>query len=158
MPLFGKGKYTLVKLVKKKDIPHGLWTKCPDCGELIYNKALKEGLTVCQKCNYHFTLSAQERITLLIDKGSFEELESQIRPVDPLDFKGPKDYKHKLVEEKKKTNLFDACIVGVGRINKKKLVFAVTDSRFMMGSMGSVVGEKLTRVIELATKSKLPLV
>ena len=76
MALFRKSKYTFVKLAKKKDIPHGLWTKCPDCGELIYNKALKENLKVCQKCNYHFTLSAQERITLLLDRGSFCEIES----------------------------------------------------------------------------------
>lgn len=158
MALFGKSKYTFVKLIKKKDIPHGLWARCPDCGELIYNKALKENLKVCQKCNYHFTLSAQERISLLLDRGSFQETESQIEPVDPLNFQGPKAYKQKLVEEKKKTNLSDACIVGEGQINGKGLIVGVTDSRFMMGSMGSVVGEKLTRAIELATSSKLSLV
>lgn len=158
MPLFGKGKYTFVKLVKKKDIPHGLWTKCPDCGELIYNKALKENLKVCQKCNYHFTLSAQERITSLLDRGSFQELETRIKPLDPLNFEGPKTYKQKLEEEKKKTNLTDACVVGEGKVGGKKLIFGVTDSRFMMGSMGSVVGEKLTRAIEFATKSNLPLI
>ena len=158
MPLFGKGKYTFVKLVKKKDIPHGLWTKCPDCGELIYNKALKENLKVCQKCSYHFTLSAQERISSLLDRGSFQELETGLRPADPLNFTGPKTYKQKLEEEKKKTNLRDACVVGEGKIGGKKLIFGVTDSRFMMGSMGSVVGEKLTRAIELATKSGFPLV
>lgn len=158
MPLFGKSKYTFVKLVKKKDIPHGLWTKCPDCAELIYNKALKENLRVCKKCNYHFTLSAQERISLLIDKGSFEEAESRLKPTDPLNFQGPKSYKQKLVEEKQKTGLSDACVVGEGRINGERLVLGVTDSRFMMGSMGSVVGEKLTRAIELATSSRLPLI
>jgi acetyl-CoA carboxylase carboxyl transferase subunit beta len=158
MALFGKGKYTFVRLAKKKDIPHGLWTKCPDCGELIYNKVLKENLRVCQRCNYHFTLSAQERISLLSDRGSFQELELKIKPTDPLQFKGPKSYREKLVEEKKKTNLADACIVGEGKINGNRLIFGVTDSRFMMGSMGSVVGEKLTRAIELATSSGLPLV
>jgi acetyl-CoA carboxylase carboxyl transferase subunit beta len=158
MPLFGKSKYTFVNLVKKKDIPRGLWTKCPDCGELIFNKALKENLKVCQRCNYHFTLSAQERISLILDKNSFEELESQIRPSDPLNFHGPKSYRQKLTEEKEKTNLTDACLVGRARIKGKKLVFGVTDSRFMMGSLGSVLGEKLTRAIELATSSKLPVV
>ena len=158
MALFGKGKYTFVKLVKKRDIPHGLWTKCPDCGELIYNKALKESLKVCQKCNYHFTLSAQERIHSLVDKGSFEELQSRLKPMDPLDFQGPKSYKQKLAEEKKKTGLSDACVVAEAKISGKKLILAATDSRFMMGSMGSVVGEKLTRAIERATKSRLPLV
>ena len=158
MSLFGKSKYTLVKLVKKKDIPHGLWTRCPDCGELIYNKALKENLRVCAKCNYHFTLTAQERIALLLDKGSFRELESGIKPVDPLKFKGPKSYKDKLSEEQKKTKLSDACLIGKGSIAGKKLIIAVTDSRFMMGSMGSVLGEKLTRAIELATAGKQPII
>lgn len=158
MPLFGKGKYTFVNLVKKKDIPHGLWTKCPDCGELIFNKALKESLKVCPKCNYHFTLTTSERISLLLDRGSFEELQTQLRSADPLDFQGPKSYKQKLTEEKKRTDLSDACVVGEGRIGGKKLIFGITDSRFMMGSMGSVVGEKLTRAIELATSLKLPLV
>lgn len=158
MALFGKGKYTFVKLVKKKGIPHGLWTKCPDCGELVFNKALKENLKVCQKCNYHFTLTSQERISLLLDRGSFQELESQLRPADPLQFKGPKSYKEKLKEEKEKLDLTDACVVGKGRIAGKRIIFGLTDSRFMMGSMGTVVGEKLTRVIELATSLKLPLV
>jgi acetyl-CoA carboxylase carboxyl transferase subunit beta len=156
--LFGKGKYTFVKLIKKKDIPHGLWTRCPDCGELIYNKALKENLKVCQKCNYHFTLTAQERIDLLLDKGSFREIEKQITPVDALDFQGPKSYKQKLIDEKKKTDLSDACLVGKGKIGAQQLIFGLTDARFMMGSMGSVVGEKLTRAIELATELKLPLI
>lgn len=158
MPLFGKNKYTFVKLAKKKDIPHGLWTKCPECGEIIYNKALKENLKVCQKCNYHFTLGARERIDLLVDKGSFEELEANLESVDALNFQGPKSYKEKLVSERKKTNLTDACIVGKASLDKKKLILGVTDSRFMMGSMGSVVGEKLTRAIERATKSKLPMI
>jgi acetyl-CoA carboxylase carboxyl transferase subunit beta len=158
MALFGKSKYTFVKLVKKKDIPHGLWTRCPECGELIYNKALKENLKVCQKCNYHFTLSARERMSLLLDKGSLHELAAQIKPTDPLNFCGPQAYKEKLIQEQKRTDLSDACIVGEGRISAKRLILGVTDSRFMMGSMGSVVGEKLTRAIELATKSKLPLV
>ena len=158
MPIFGKSKYTFVNLVKKKDIPHGLWTKCPECGELIFIKALKENLRVCQKCDYHFTLSAKERISLLLDKGSFQEQEVKIRPTDPLNFQGPRSYGEKLKEEKKKTDLSDACIVGKGKIEAKKLIVGVTDSRFMMGSMGSVVGEKLTRAIEVATKLGLPLV
>jgi len=158
MPLFGKRKYTSVNLVKKKDIPHGLWRKCPDCGQLIYNKALKENLNVCQKCNYSFTLSARERISLLLDRGSFEELAAGLEPVDALNFQGPKSYKQKLAEDQKMTNLSDACAAGEGKIFGRELVFAVTDSRFMMGSMGSVVGEKLTRAIERATKSKLPLI
>jgi acetyl-CoA carboxylase carboxyl transferase subunit beta len=158
MALFGKHKYTFVKLVKKKDIPHGLWTKCPDCGEIIYNKTLKENLKVCQKCAYHFTLTSAERIALLLDKGSFEELESGMRSKDALNFQGPRNYEEKLAEEKKKTGLNDACVTGKGQLNGREIVLGVTDSRFMMGSMGSVVGEKLTRAIELATKLRLPLI
>ncbi|UCB56899.1 MAG: acetyl-CoA carboxylase carboxyltransferase subunit beta [Candidatus Omnitrophota bacterium] len=156
MALFGKPKYTFVNLVKKKDIPHGLWTRCPDCGELIYNKALKEKLKVCHKCSYHFVLGARERIELLAD--SFKELHSGLVSTDALNFQGPKNYKDKLAEEKKKTGLPEACIVGEALINEKKFILGVTDSRFMMGSMGSVVGEKLTRAIEQATELHLPVV
>ncbi|MFH1045713.1 MAG: acetyl-CoA carboxylase, carboxyltransferase subunit beta [Candidatus Omnitrophota bacterium] len=158
MPLFGKHKYTLVNLAKKKDIPHGLWTKCPDCGEVMYNKTLNENARVCQKCNYHFTLTALERIAALTDEGSFKETEAQLKPVDALAFQGPKSYKEKLEEETKKTQLTDACIVGQALLAGKKIVLGVTDSRFMMGSMGSVVGEKLTRAIELATSLKVPII
>ncbi|MBN2097269.1 MAG: acetyl-CoA carboxylase carboxyltransferase subunit beta [Candidatus Omnitrophica bacterium] len=158
MTLFGKSKYTLVNLVKKKDIPHGLWTKCPDCGELIYNKALKENLRVCSKCSYHFTLNIQERLELVLDQDSFEELAGDIKPIDALNFQGPQGYREKLSEEQEKTGLSDACCVGKGRINGKKLILGVTDSRFMMGSMGSVLGEKLTQAIEQATKSRLPII
>ncbi len=94
----------------------------------------------------------------MIDKGSFQELQAQLAPVDPLDFQGPKSYKQKLAEEQERTGLSDACIVGEGAIFKKRLIFGITDSRFMMGSMGSVVGEKLVRAIEQATQAKLPLV
>ncbi len=158
MPLFGKPKYTLVKVAKKKKIPNGLWTKCPDCNNIIYNKALEENLKVCPKCNYHFTLSAQERIKLLIDKGSFQENNINLKSCDPLEFKGPKTYKQKMGEDQKTTNLKEAAITGQGVLGGRKLAIGITDSRFMMGSMGSVVGEKVTRITELATKERLPLI
>ncbi|MFC1754578.1 acetyl-CoA carboxylase, carboxyltransferase subunit beta [Thermoproteota archaeon] len=157
MPLFGKPKYTHVK-VKKKDIPQGLWTKCPDCEQLIYNKALSENSKVCSKCNFHFTLTAKERADLLVDKDSFEEKNSGITPADPLNFKGPKTYQDKIAQDKKKTGLEEAVLTGVGRIHKKKVSLVVTDSNFIMGSMGSVVGEKVTRAIEFATGNKLPVI
>ncbi|MDD5097282.1 MAG: acetyl-CoA carboxylase, carboxyltransferase subunit beta [Candidatus Omnitrophica bacterium] len=157
MALFGKPKYTIVRL-KKKEMPDGLWTKCEDCKETLYNKTLEENLKVCPKCNYHFVLSAYERINILLDKDTFDEFDKDMLSADPLDFKGPKTYKDKLKQDQEATGLKDAVISGVGKINGKKLVVAVTDSRFIMGSMGSVVGEKITRAIEYATKNKLAMV
>ena len=157
MALFGKPKYTIVRL-KKKEIPDGLWTKCEECQETLYNKTLEENLKVCPKCNYHFVLSAYERINVLFDKDTFEEFDKDMLAADPLDFKGPKTYKEKLKQDQEATGLKDAVISGAGKINARPLVVAVTDSHFIMGSMGSVVGEKITRSIEYATKNKLPMV
>ena len=156
--MFGKPKYTIVKVAKKKDIPEGLWTKCEECGEIIYNKALEENMKVCPKCNYHFVLTAQERITMLLDAGSFEERDSGLRSMDPLQFKGPRTYEEKLKQDEADTGLSEACISGRGMIEGKRVIFVVTDSRFIMGSMGSVVGEKIARATELATNLRLPLV
>ncbi len=157
MALFGKPKYTIVRL-KKKEIPDGLWTKCEECQETLYNKTLEENFRVCPKCNYHFVLSAYERINVLFDKDTFAEFDKDMLSLDPLDFKGPKTYKEKLKQDQESTGLKDAVISGVGRINAREAVVAVTDSRFIMGSMGSVVGEKITRAIEYATKNKLPMI
>jgi len=157
MPLFGRGKYTVVKL-KKKEIPEGLWTKCEGCFQPIYNKSLEENFKVCPKCNYHFTLNAKERIKLLIDVDTFQEFDVGIRPCDPLNFQGPKTYKEKLKQEEEATGLLDAVITGLGNLDSRKISMAVTDSRFIMGSMGSVVGEKITRSIERATENKFPVI
>ncbi|MBU1923935.1 MAG: acetyl-CoA carboxylase, carboxyltransferase subunit beta [Candidatus Omnitrophica bacterium] len=157
MALFGKPKYTIVR-IKKKEIPDGLWTKCEECLETLYNKTLEENLKVCPKCNYHFGLTAYERINTLFDKDTFSEFDKDMLAVDPLDFKGPKTYKEKLKQDQESTVLRDAVISGEGQIDGKHAVIAVTDSRFIMGSMGSVVGEKITRAIEYATKNKLPMV
>jgi acetyl-CoA carboxylase carboxyl transferase subunit beta len=157
MPLFGKPKYTIVR-IKKKDIPDGLWTKCEGCSEALYNKALEENLKVCPKCGYHFTLAAQERINTIIDAGTFNEFDKDMVSQDPLGFKGPKTYKDKLSEDQAATGLNDAVITGEGALEGRKVSIAVTDSRFIMGSMGSVVGEKITRAIEFATEEKLPMI
>ena len=157
MPLFGKPKYTIVRL-KKKDIPEGLWTKCLGCGEPVYNKNLEENLKVCPRCGYHFVLGAYERIKTFVDKGSFQEQDKDMLPQDPLEFKGPKTYKEKILQDKKITGLKEAAVTGEGLIDSKRACIAVTDSRFIMGSMGSVVGEKITRIIEKATEEKLPLI
>ncbi len=157
MALFGKPKYTIVRL-KKKDIPDGLWTKCEECSEVLYNKTLEENLKVCPKCNYHFTLGAYERINMLLDKDSFQESDKELESQDPLNFKGPKTYKDKLAADQAATGLKEAAVTGSGLLDSKRIVVAVTDSRFIMGSMGSVVGEKITRAIENATKNKLPVI
>jgi acetyl-CoA carboxylase carboxyl transferase subunit beta len=157
MALFGKPKYTIVR-VKKKEIPEGLWTKCEECSETLYNKTLEENFRVCPKCNYHFGLTAYERVNLLFDKDTFSEFDKDMISADPLDFKGPKTYKEKLKHDQETTGLKDAVVSGEGMINGRRAVIAVTDSRFIMGSMGSVVGEKITRAIEFATKNKLPVI
>ncbi|MFH1441365.1 MAG: acetyl-CoA carboxylase, carboxyltransferase subunit beta [Candidatus Omnitrophota bacterium] len=157
MALFGKPKYTIVR-VKKKEIPDGLWTKCDACSEVLYNKTLEENLRVCPKCEHHFTIGAYERINMLIDKDTFSEFDADMISDDPLDFKGPKSYKDKLRQDQQATGLKEAAVTGEGLLENKKVVLAVTDSRFIMGSMASVVGEKLTRAAETATKNKLPLI
>jgi len=158
MSLFGKPKYTIVKVAKKKDMPADLWSKCPACSQLIYNKALDENLKICPKCNHHFVMGAIERINMLLDKDTFEEIDSDMKSVDTLKFKGVKAYLDKIKEDCAATGLKEAVISGKGKLNGKEVVFCVTDSRFIMGSMGSVVGEKIARATELATKEKLPII
>jgi acetyl-CoA carboxylase carboxyl transferase subunit beta len=123
-----------------------------------FKRAVEERLKVCPECDYHFEIPAQERIQILLDEGSFEEHFVELTPMDPLDFKGKKPYTKRLREAQKKTGLKDACIAGIGRIEERSVVFVVTDSRFLRGSMGSVVGEKITRAIELASERRLPLI
>lgn len=158
MALFGKPKYTIVKVAKKRSMPDGLWTRCEECNDIIYNKILEENLKVCPKCNFHFIMSAHERINTLIESGTFIEYDPNLQSCDPLEFKGPKSYKEKLKQEQELTSLKEAVITGEGFLEKQKIVIAVTDSRFMMGSMGSVVGEKITRAIEEAISKRLPLI
>lgn len=158
MPFDSKAKVNTVRILKRRDIPEGLWTKCEECGEIIYNKTLEEDFKVCPKCDYHFTLAAPERIAQLIDEGTFVEMDKNLIAGDPLKFKGPKAYAIKIKEDQKATGMVDAVMTGVGQMEQKKVAIGVTDSRFIMGSMGSVVGEKLTRLIERATEEKLPIV
>jgi len=158
MALFRRPKYIKVNVSKKKDMPGGLWTKCEGCGEIIYNKKLEENLRVCPKCNFHFTLGIKDRIESLVDEGTFKERYANLESQDPLKFKGPKTYSDKLKNDQKTTGLRAAAIVGEGLINKKKTAIGFTDSRFIMGSMGSVVGEKITRITEYATEHTLPLI
>lgn len=143
---------------KKKSIPDGLWSKCPKCANLIFNKILMENLQVCPKCDYHFSISCWDRVEQLVDKGSFIETDENLTSQDPLEFSGPKTYKQKLEEATKSTGLKSAACTGQAKIEGKLIALAVTDSRFIMGSMGSVVGEKITRIIELALEKNIPLI
>ena len=157
-PFSEKSRVNSVRLLKRREIPEGLWTKCVECGEIIYNKTLEEDYKVCPKCDYHFTLSAPERVEQVMDEGSFTEMDKNLTSSDPLSFCGPKSYAAKLKEDQLATGLKDAVITGEGLLNQRRVALGVTDSRFIMGSMGSVVGERLTRLIEHATEERIPLV
>lgn len=144
--------------IKKKSVPAGLWTKCPSCQNVMFNKTLKENLYVCLKCQYHFIVGAHERLQQLIDPKTFKEINTDLRSLDPLHFEGVKSYIEKLKQDQKKTGLKEACVTGEGKLKGISVAMAVTDSRFIMGSMGSVVGEMITRLVEYATDKKIPLV
>ncbi|MFN9373664.1 MAG: acetyl-CoA carboxylase, carboxyltransferase subunit beta [Planctomycetaceae bacterium] len=145
---------------KKRGVPEGLWIRCEGCGATIYKKTVDERMGICPEagCQHHFYISARTRIEQLLDHDSFEEWFPNLSSLDPLGFADRKPYPARVREEQAKTGLKDACIVGRGYLRGRPLICAVTDSAFIMGSMGSVVGEKLTRSIEEATRLKLPLV
>ena len=143
---------------KKRGVPEGLWVKCPGCGASIYKKEIEQRLNVCPKCDHHFYVSAKQRIQQVLDEGTFEPMNEQLAPTDPLEFADRRRYADRLVAEQKRTGLSDAVLTGSGMIRARRVALAVTDSAFIMGSMGSVVGERLTRLIEWATEQELPLI
>jgi acetyl-CoA carboxylase carboxyl transferase subunit beta len=151
-------KPVLKALSKSRDIPEGLWTKCPSCGEVVHNLALDENLRVCPKCDHHFPLGSKERIASIIDEGTFEETDPNLVAVDTLKFKGVATYEDRLKNYRAKTGLKDAVITGTGKIDGQPVSLAVMDFSFLAATMGSVVGEKITRAIELATKKKMPVI
>ncbi len=140
---------------KKIKIPEGLWVKCDNCKEIIYRKEVDKNYKVCPKCDYHFRISASERLPYLVDEGSFLEVEDGLSPKDFLNFK---DYKDKLKSSRKKTGLKDAVISGEAKIGGKPVSLVVMDFSFMGGSMGSVVGEKIARAVERAIEKRTPFV
>lgn len=142
----------------KRGVPEGLWIRCPQCKATIFRKEAENNLNVCPECQHHFYLPARERINQLLDQDSFEEWFADLGPTDPLDFKDRVQYKQRIKAEQAKAGMPDAAVVGRGFIRGRPVVFAVTDFAFMAGSMGSVVGEKLTRCAEEATKMKLPYI
>lgn len=143
---------------KKRGVPEGLWIKCPGCAGSLYRKEVQRRRNVCPNCDYHFYVSARERVAQVLDDGTFESLGEELRPTDPLEFSDRRRYADRLVAEQKRTGLSDAVLTGTGMIRARRVAFAVTDSAFIMGSMGSVVGERLTRLIERATEQNLPLI
>ncbi|MBS1257030.1 MAG: Acetyl-coenzyme A carboxylase carboxyl transferase subunit beta [Candidatus Scalindua arabica] len=143
---------------RKKSIPDGLWKRCDGCKSVVYNKQVELKHNVCPECNYHFRVSTSERIKITLDEDSFEEYWNDMVPADPLNFEDRIKYKDRIVSEQNKTNLNEAATVGKGLIDGKEVVFGVTDSTFIMGSMGSVVGEKITRAAEKARELWLPLI
>jgi acetyl-CoA carboxylase carboxyl transferase subunit beta len=143
--------------VAAKGIPEGLWMRCPECAKMLFTKVVEEGLNVCPECQYHFRISARKRIEQLVDPGSFEEMFTDVEPTDPLKFVDKRSYKDRLKSEREKSGETDAVICGKGFIKGRPMMLAVMDLTFMMGSMGSAVGEKITRTIEAATENKLPL-
>jgi acetyl-CoA carboxylase carboxyl transferase subunit beta len=143
---------------KKRGVPEGLWLKCSGCNASIYRKEVEGRLNVCPKCDYHFYVSATDRVCQVLDDGTFEMMNDHLRPTDPLQFADRRPYAQRLVAEQTRTGLTDAVLTGTGMIRARRVAFAVTDSAFIMGSMGSVVGERLARLVEHATKNNLPLI
>jgi acetyl-CoA carboxylase carboxyl transferase subunit beta len=153
-----KDRYTKVSVnSEKRAVPDGVWSKCDACSEIVYQKELERNLRVCPKCNHHFQMSAQERLHALLD-GPLQELDPELRSNDPLDFDAAKNYRQSLLSAQESTGLTEAVITGIGEIEAVRVVLAVMDFRFIGGSMGSVVGEKITRAVEIASRLSLPLV
>jgi acetyl-CoA carboxylase carboxyl transferase subunit beta len=142
----------------KRGVPEGLWKQCPGCQATIFRKEAEARLSVCPECDYHWYVPAKERLRQLLDDGTFEEWDALLEPTDPLGFADKKPYAQRLKAEQARTGLRDAALVGTGMIRARRVAFAVTDSAFIMGSMGAVVGEKLTRTVERATQDRLPLI
>ena len=143
---------------KKREIPEGLWTKCPKCSTMVFDKELDENLKVCPRCQYHFPIGARERIHSLVETCTFEEMNADMTSVDILKFTGVASYTNKLADYQKSTGSKDAVITGLCKIGEHRTALGVMDFSFLGGSMGSVVGEKLTRLIEKATEKNLPVI
>lgn len=158
MAWFTRSKQNISPDSQKKDLPDGLWEKCPSCNEIIHKKQLETNLWTCLKCGYHFRIGSNEYIEIMLDKGSFKEMDKKMKSADPLEFEDTRKYKERINETIKKLSLNDAIKTGVGKINDKEVAFGCMDFRFIGGSMGSVVGEKVARLIDKAYKSKIPLV
>jgi acetyl-CoA carboxylase carboxyl transferase subunit beta len=146
------------KDTSKLDIPGNLWIKCISCNEVLYSKDFEQNMKVCPKCNHHFRLTALERIALTVDNDSFQEVNQNLSPDDSLNFIDLKSYKARIIDANKKTGLNDAIVTGLATINNNPVALGVMDFSYMGGSMGAVVGEKIARIFELATKKAMPAI
>ena len=146
------------KQTQKRDMPEGLWTKCPGCKKTIFTRSMHENSFICPECDHHFRVPARARIQQLCDEGTFEEMFADMVAVDPLSFVDSKSYKDRIAGMRKKTGINDAAIIGKGFVKGRPVVLGVLDPDFMMGSMGSVVGEKIAKAIEFATEQHLPII
>ena len=158
MPWFKRSKENIAPDSKKIELPDGLWEKCPGCGEIIHNKQLEANLWTCLKCEYHFRIGSQEYINILLDHGSFKEMHRKMKSADPLQFEDTKKYTDRVSSSIKKLKLYDAIKIGTGKLEGKNIAFGCMDFKFIGGSMGSVVGEKVARITDKAYKNKIPLV
>ncbi|MEW6109287.1 MAG: acetyl-CoA carboxylase, carboxyltransferase subunit beta [Nitrospirota bacterium] len=147
-----------LKTDKKVKIPEGLWVKCENCKEIIYRKEIDRNLKICPKCNYHFRISARERLKFLTDEGSFVEMDTGLSSTDPLKFQDKISYKERLEDNRKKSGLEEATISGEVIVEGHPAILVIMDFSFMGGSMGSVVGEKVVRAAETALETKRPLI
>jgi len=154
-----------IRLFRKKDesekkikIPEGMWIKCDACLEIIYKPEVERSLNVCPKCTYHFRIPAAERLRSVVDEGTFEEIAEDMESIDPLGFVDTKKYVDRLKEARKKTGRKEAAIIGKGKINGTGIVLGILDFEFQGGSMGSVVGEKISMAAETALEERLPLI
>jgi acetyl-CoA carboxylase carboxyl transferase subunit beta len=157
MPFFNKKNYSTIK-VRKREMPDGLWLKCPGCSEIVFKQELESNHQMCPKCGYHFQMNRRDRIAMLIEPDTFVERDENLISVDTLSFTGTASYPSKLAENKKKTGYNDAITIGTGKMGELDIGLAVMDFAFLGASMGAVVGEKVTRLIEHCTAHNLPVV
>jgi len=158
MAWFKKQKSSEAETPKRSKIAEGMWLKCNHCREIVYRKEVDRNNKVCPKCDYHFPISVMERITLLVDFGTFKEWDADLAPQDPLEFHDTKSYKDRVKAQQEKTGRKDAMVIGEGMLNGRRIALCVFDFSFMGGSMGSVVGEKICRAIDRALEAKLPVI
>lgn len=155
--LFSRRKYTSIS-VRKKDLPGGLWVKCQHCAEIVYKQEIDSRHGVCPNCNYHFPIRWQERLDITVDPGTFTEWDADLVSSDPLSFKGQSSYSDKLQDNRKKSGMNEAIVCGQAKINAIDVALGIMDFSFLGGSMGSVVGEKVTRLLERGAAQKMPVI
>ncbi|MGE5432555.1 MAG: acetyl-CoA carboxylase, carboxyltransferase subunit beta [Syntrophomonadaceae bacterium] len=158
MTWFKRSKENIASDSTKLELPDGLWEKCPGCGEIIHKKQLEMNYWTCTKCEHHFRIGSMEYISFLFDKSSFKEYDKKMRSADPLGFTDSKKYPDRINDTMKKTGLSDAVRTGTGKIEGREVSFACMDFSFIGGSMGSVVGEKISRAIDRAYKNRIPMI